>query len=73
MKKIIFSSHANNKFGILRKHGFNVTRKMIVSAMETPDKIEMGYKNRKIAQKIIDERHVIRVVFEDIQETERIV
>ena len=66
LKKIIFSSHAEDKFAILKHHGFDVSRKTIISALEVPDKVEAGYKNRKIAQKNIDESHVIRVIFEEL-------
>ena len=73
MKKIVFSDHAEYKFKILKKHGFEVTKEIVLSAMKNPDKIEMGYKNRKIAQKIISDRHIIRVVFEEFNEVLRII
>ena len=69
MKKIVFSEHAQLKFVILNKHGFPVSEDMVIAALRNPDIVEPGYKGRKIAQKIIDGRHVIRVVFEDLPET----
>ena len=73
MRKIVFSDHAEDKFKILINHGFEVTKDIVLSAMENPDKIDMGYKNRKIAQKVISNRHVIRVVFEELNEILRII
>ena len=73
MKKTVFSSHAENKFAILRRHGFDVSKGTIISALKKPDKIESGYKGRRIAQKIIDERHVIRVLFEELPKVMRVI
>jgi len=73
VKEIIFSSHAENKFAVLRNHGFDVSKDTILLALESFDKVEHGYKNRKIAQKVIDERHVMRVVFEETGEMLRVI
>jgi len=73
LKEIIFSSHAENKFAILRKHGFDVPKDTILLALESPDKVEYSSKNRKIAQKVIDESHVIRVVFEETSNMLRVI
>ena len=73
MKKIVFSDHAEDKFKILERHGFNITKETILAAVKTPDKIEKGYKNRKIAQRVISNRHIIRVVFEELNEVLRII
>lgn len=73
MEKIIFSSHAENKFDILKHHGFDISKKTIISTLEGPDKVEAGYKSRKIAQKNIDETHVIRVIFEEFPEMLRVI
>ena len=73
MKKIVFSDHAEDKFRILERHGFKVTKDNVLSAMKNPDKIEKGYKYRKIAQKAISKNHLIRVVFEELDEILRII
>jgi len=65
MKEILFSSHAEKKFAILKRHGFYISRDAVILALEEPDTVEHGYKDRKIAQKGLDESHVIRVVFEE--------
>ena len=73
MKRIVFSSHAENKLAVLKKHGFSVSKHTIISTIESPDKVESGYKGRKIAQKIIDERHVIRIIHEDLPELVKVI
>lgn len=62
--KIKFTEHALFKIDILHRHGFNVEISMIENAILSPDKIEKGYKDRLIAQKIYDSEHVLRVVYE---------
>jgi len=73
VKEIIFRSHAENKFVILRNHGFDVSKDTILLALERPDKVEYRYKDRKIAPKVIDESHVMRVVFEETGEMLRVI
>jgi len=64
MRQIRFCSHAQQKFEILRQHGFPVDRKQIIETLKRPDKIERGFNNKWIAQKGITKEHVLRVVFE---------
>jgi hypothetical protein len=40
---------------------------------EEPAKVEGGYKGRKVAQRAITERHVLRVIYEEEQEEIRVV
>ncbi len=63
MSRIIFSYHSLEKIKILKEHGFNITKKDILSVIRNPDKILMGYKGRKISQKIINSELLLRVVF----------
>jgi hypothetical protein len=73
LKRIVFAGHAETKFAILKDHGFTVSRATVESAVRNPDKIVVGYRGRTIAQKVIDETHVIRVVFEESADMTRIV
>lgn len=47
MKEIVFSGHAESKFQILREHGFEVSREVVVSAVLKPDKFERGHIGKK--------------------------
>ena len=67
VKEIVFSGHAENKFQILREHGFEVSRDVVLSAVRKPDKIDRGHKGRQVAQMNLTETHVIRVVYEERQ------
>lgn len=68
LTKIKFSDHAKLKFEILTRHHFVVTEKQVKEAIVRPDRIEQGKKGRMIAQKAIDERHILRVVYEHAEE-----
>lgn len=63
-KPIALSPHAKEKIARLRHLG--VTEGVVNSILLKPHKIEAGYLNRKIAQGILGQRHVIRVVYEEI-------
>lgn len=65
MKKIKFCNHAQLKFQILRKHGIYFTKSQIVEIISDPDKIIEAEKSRRIAQKITNAHHLIRVIFEE--------
>jgi hypothetical protein len=58
------SSHAEFKIELLNKHGFIVSKDMVLDTVIKPDKIVSGQKGRLIAQKKISERHVLRVIYE---------
>jgi uncharacterized DUF497 family protein len=60
-----FSQHARIKFEILRRHGLSLDEKAILDIVNKPDAIFEGYSGRKIAQGWLDERRVLRVVFEE--------
>jgi ribulose-5-phosphate 4-epimerase/fuculose-1-phosphate aldolase len=63
-KKVIFTHHAQLKLKILRQHGIYFTETQIENAVNNPDTVLEAEKSRKIAQKILDAKHVIRVIFE---------
>lgn len=65
MKEIKFSSHARIKVDVLKDHGIVLTEDFIKEVVTFPEKTDTGYKGRKIAQKRMDDRHVLRVVYED--------
>ncbi len=61
---IEFSLHSLLKIELLKSQGINVSREAIVDIITNPDKLEVGYKERFIAQKALDNRLVLRVVYE---------
>jgi len=62
--KILFSNHAKLKIKIFKEHGFLITEEQVRDVVKNPDTIERGRKERVIAQKAIDDKHVLRVVYE---------
>ena len=66
-KKIVYGSHAEEKFEILRRHGFVVSKRQVRATLQRPEKVEEGFRGRKIAQRRITEKHVLRVVYEERQ------
>jgi hypothetical protein len=66
-KQVVFSPHAKEKIARLRH--LRVSEDSVSSILHTPQRIEEGYMGRKIAEGIIDERFVARVVFEETNNT----
>ena len=60
---IIFTKHAGNKFGILKRHNFSITEKQVLKALERQDLVDKSRLPLLIAQRKIDGRRVLRVVY----------
>lgn len=61
---IEFSKHSLQKIDILKSHGINLSTKTIEDIIKFPESIEKGYKERSIAQKGLDDKRILRVVYE---------
>ena len=59
---VIFSRHAEWKFEVLRRHGIIIEKETVVDAVTRPDLLQKGLKEIMIAQKALDEEHLIRVI-----------
>lgn len=57
-----FTQHALDKFVLLARHNFKVSEAQIIEALTAPDKLETE-RDPLIAQKVLDDKHVIRVVY----------
>ncbi len=66
--EIEFSLHSLLKIELLKSHGINVSKETIEDIIRNPDRIEIGYKERLIAQKDFDDRRVLRIVYEPMPE-----
>lgn len=64
MDDIEFSEHALLKIDILNNHGFTVSADLVADVIRFPEKTEQGYAGRFIAQKRLDDTHVLRVIYE---------
>ena len=61
--KIYFTKHAEEKFEVLAKHSFEVSKRQVIDTLELPDIIDQSRSSLLIAQKKIDQKKVLRVVY----------
>lgn len=71
--KVTYTTHAKFKFELLKKYGFVLTEGDIEKAVKNPDKVENTRKGRKIAQKSISEKHVVRVIYTERDNNIRVI
>jgi hypothetical protein len=67
MKEIRWSDHAQLKLEVLASHGLVVQSDFVVEVVRSPDKLETGEEDKLIAQKGLDERRVLRVVYREFK------
>jgi len=60
---IYFTKHANEKFEILKRHKFKITKEQVIEIITNPDSIDRSRHPLLIAQKKISSTHVLRVVY----------
>ncbi len=58
---------------MLAERGFPVSKKQVLDCLNEPDKIGDGYKGRRVAQRRIDEDHVLRVVYVEEYDKRRVI
>ena len=61
--KIIFTRHAMEKFRVLKRYGFEVSKKHVVEAVLNPEGLDRR-GGQYFAMKIINSEHALRVVYE---------
>lgn len=68
---IIFTKHAEKKFKIFERHKLYFTHEQIIEVIKQPDLIDKYSRTPLlVAQKTIDEKHVLRVIYK--QEKDRV-
>lgn len=60
---LIFTKHAENKFEILKRHKFLISKKQVIKTLDYPDLIDKSRSPLLIAQRKIDLNYVLRVVY----------
>ena len=60
---IIFTKHANDKFEVLKRHGFLVSKDQVLRTLKFPEFIDHTRHPLLIAEKQINRKYVLRVVF----------
>jgi hypothetical protein len=60
---IIYTKHAKEKFKILKNQGFPIKKKLVEETLRFPERVDYSQIPLLRAEKTIDEKHVLRVVF----------
>jgi len=66
-KKILYGTHAEEKFEILKRHGVVISKRQFRETLRRPERVDEGFRGRKVAQRKISEKHVLRVVYQETQ------
>lgn len=54
--EIRFTEHAERKFEVLRRHGFQISKEDVIQTLRTPEKVSRGWKGRLVER---DEAKVV--------------
>jgi hypothetical protein len=60
---IIYTKHAKEKFKILKNQGFPIKKKLVEETLRFPERVDYSQIPLLRAEKRIDEKHILRVVF----------
>lgn len=60
---VTFTKHALDKFAVLERHSFPLSKEQVIDAVEHPEIVDESRLLLLIAQKTIDPEHVLRVVY----------
>lgn len=71
-KPIRFTTYARAKFAFLREHGFGLDEDVVSRTIREPDHVSRARRSRWVAQRMLGERHLLRVIYEESPQ-ERIV
>ena len=63
MGELKYTHHAEQKFLVLKRHGFAVTAEQVEETVLHPDRVISQTGGRFIAQRSITARHVLRVIY----------
>jgi hypothetical protein len=61
--EVRLTRHAVEKLRLLSKHGLKIRRELVEQSVLEPERVIEGLGGRSIAEKRLDEQHVLRVVF----------
>lgn len=70
---IIFTKHAKDKFGILKRHKFLISEEQVLATVAKPDLVDYSRIPFLVAQRKIDKNLVLRVVYKQERGTVKII
>lgn len=62
---IYFTKHAKEKFEVLKRHGFSVSKSEVIETVNASEVVDESHRPLLIAQRKIDKDHVLRVVYKE--------
>lgn len=65
-RPVHFTPYARAKFAFLREHGFRLTEDDVRRAVLEPDRVSRVRLGRWVAQRMLTERHLVRVIYEEL-------
>ncbi len=60
---IVYTRHAEEKFALLARYGFPITRQQVENTIRAPSLVVEQSGGRLIGQKEIGEQHLLRVIY----------
>ncbi|GIX46978.1 MAG: DUF4258 domain-containing protein [Candidatus Tectimicrobiota bacterium] len=71
--KVRYTRHAEQKFEVLRRHGFEVKKEPVEETLRQPQAVIPQERGRFIAQRTVSDRHLLRVVYREEGETKVVI
>lgn len=62
--RIVYTKHAAEKFGLLRKFGFKISQDIVINTINTPDRVDRK-GGQTFSMKFMNEEYALRVVHEE--------
>ena len=60
---ILFTRYANDKFALLERHGFVVTKVQVEQVLKTPDAVDSSHAPVHIAQLRVNDERVLKAAY----------
>jgi len=73
IRRVEFTDHATRKFEVLRRLGFSVSMRQVVRVVDSPERVDVGWKGRFIASAKLNREYVLRVVYEKVGDRKLVV
>ncbi len=65
MKEIRLSDHSRLKMEVLANHEITIDEEFVIETVRSPDRTEIAEEDKRIAQKTLNEKLVLRVVYRE--------
>jgi len=66
-EKIRFTKHASEKFELLKKYGFDVTKSFVTKTIRSPSRVDLR-DDQCLALRLLNEEYALRVIYKRIND-----